>query len=70
MIADEKYYKRLTYTYSQQRLPARLHNCRCTVLKMGLKAPVGIDGKPPAGFPSTRGEFEHITSECSGVVMR
>jgi len=49
--------------YSQQRLPARLHNTRCGVLKMQLKAPVGDDGKPPAGFPATRGEFEHITSE-------
>jgi hypothetical protein len=34
-------------------------------LNTPLKAPVGTDGKPPPGFPATRGEFEHITSQCS-----
>ncbi|KAJ8586845.1 hypothetical protein M405DRAFT_822679 [Rhizopogon salebrosus TDB-379] len=56
--------------YSQQRLPARLHNSRCTVLKTQLKAPVAADGKPPAGFPATRGEFEHITKERYESILK
>ncbi|KAG2145664.1 hypothetical protein BD769DRAFT_851065 [Suillus cothurnatus] len=54
----------------QQRLPARLNNSRCTALKMGLKAPVGSDGKPPPNFPSTRGEFEHITKERYEAILK
>lgn len=54
----------------QQRLPARLNNSRCTVLKMGLKGPVANDGKPPPGFPATRGEFEHITKERYEAILK
>ncbi|KAG1744618.1 uncharacterized protein EDB91DRAFT_1039785, partial [Suillus paluster] len=52
------------------RLPARLHNSRCTVLKMQLKAPVASDGKPPPNFPATRGEFEHITKERYEAILK
>ncbi|OJA19441.1 hypothetical protein AZE42_04224 [Rhizopogon vesiculosus] len=54
----------------QQRLPARLNNSRATILKTQLKAPVGADGKPPAGFPATRGEFEHITKERYEAILK
>jgi len=37
---------------------------------MGLKAPVGSDGKPPPNFPSTRGEFEHITKERYEAILK
>ena len=47
---------------SQERLPARLHNSRATVMKGSLKPPMMANGKPAPGFPLTRGEFEHITS--------
>lgn len=48
---------------SQQRLPARLHNSRATIMKATLMTPVTAGGKPAPGFPSSRGEFEHITSK-------
>jgi len=54
----------------QQRLPARLNNSRATILKTQLKAPVGADGKPPVGFPATRGEFEHITKERYEAILK
>lgn len=54
----------------QQRLPARLNNSRCTVLNTPLKAPVGIDGKPPPNFPASRGEFEHITKERYEAILK
>ncbi|KAH7913628.1 hypothetical protein BJ138DRAFT_583969 [Hygrophoropsis aurantiaca] len=54
----------------QERLPARLHNARCTTLKMVLKAPVGNNGKPPPNFPTFRGEFEHITKERYEAIMK
>ncbi|KIJ18041.1 hypothetical protein PAXINDRAFT_161591 [Paxillus involutus ATCC 200175] len=47
----------------QQRLPARLHNSRATIMKATLKTPVAANGKPAVGFPASRGEFEHITKE-------
>ena len=47
----------------QQRLPARLHNAIVTVSKNGIKAVVMSNGKVPAQFPATRGEFEHLTSK-------
>ncbi|KIK45438.1 hypothetical protein CY34DRAFT_78075 [Suillus luteus UH-Slu-Lm8-n1] len=56
--------------HSQQRLPARLNNSRCTVLNTPLKAPVGADGKPPPNFPATRGEFEHITKERYESILK
>ena len=33
-----------------------------TTNKMQIKAPMTASGKPPQNFPSTKGEFEHLTS--------
>ncbi|KAF9232889.1 hypothetical protein BU15DRAFT_67063 [Melanogaster broomeanus] len=54
----------------QQRLPARLHNSRATIMKASLKTPVAANGKPVAGFPATRGEFEHITKERYEALLK
>ncbi|KAI5999971.1 hypothetical protein EDD15DRAFT_2362503 [Pisolithus albus] len=47
----------------QKCLPARLHNARATSMKAPIEAPATNNGKPPSAFPTTRGEFEHITKE-------
>lgn len=47
--------------HSQEQLYARLHNARATTNKSTIIAPVTAGTKPPAGFPATRGEFEHLT---------
>ncbi|KAH0833868.1 hypothetical protein J3R83DRAFT_11035 [Lanmaoa asiatica] len=52
-----------TVKIDQQRLPVRLHNSRATIMKATLKTPITAGGKPAAGFPTSRGEFEHITKE-------
>ncbi|KAF8438390.1 hypothetical protein L210DRAFT_959393 [Boletus edulis BED1] len=59
-----------TVRLDQERLPARLHNSRATVMKASLKTPNAANGKPVAGFPLTRGEFEHITKERYEVLLK
>ncbi|KAF8547534.1 hypothetical protein OG21DRAFT_907849 [Imleria badia] len=59
-----------TVKIDQERLPARLHNSRATVMKATLKTPVAANGKPVAGFPISRGEFEHITKERYEALMK
>ncbi|KAG6374166.1 hypothetical protein JVT61DRAFT_4818 [Boletus reticuloceps] len=59
-----------TVRLDQERLPARLHNSRATVMKASLKTPTAANGKPVAGFPLTRGEFEHITKERYEVLLK
>ncbi|KAH7882111.1 hypothetical protein F5I97DRAFT_1912203 [Phlebopus sp. FC_14] len=54
----------------QQRLVARLQNSRATVMKAPLKTPILANGKPAPGFPSTRGEFEHITKERYEALLK
>ncbi|KIJ61723.1 hypothetical protein HYDPIDRAFT_115532 [Hydnomerulius pinastri MD-312] len=60
----------LTFFSSQQRLPARLHNSRATIMKATLKTPVAANGKPAPGFPTSRGEFEHITKERYEALLK
>jgi hypothetical protein len=45
----------------QDRLYARLHNSRAATSKSTILAPPTANGKPPPGFPATKGEFEHLT---------
>ncbi|KAM5539522.1 hypothetical protein V8D89_006794 [Ganoderma adspersum] len=52
-----------TIKLEQARLYARLHNATVTSNKMAIKAPTMANGKPPQNFPSTKGEFEHLTKE-------
>ncbi|KAG9308661.1 hypothetical protein JVU11DRAFT_11618 [Chiua virens] len=59
-----------TVKLDQQRLPVRLHNSRATIMKASLKTPVASNGKPVAGFPLTRGEFEHITKERYEALLK
>ncbi|KZV63437.1 hypothetical protein PENSPDRAFT_211478 [Peniophora sp. CONT] len=56
---------------SQEQLYARLHNARATTNKSTIMAPVTAAGaKPPAGFPATRGEFEHLTRERYEAILK
>jgi len=52
------------------QLYARLHNARATASKMTLIAPPTTSGKPPPGFPATRGEFEHLTRERYEAMLK
>jgi len=47
----------------QARLYNRLENAAITNQKMPVKPLVMANGKTPANFPGTKGEFEHITKE-------
>jgi hypothetical protein len=49
-------------------MPARLHNATCNKSPHLIKPPPISPGKAPKNFPSTRGEFEHLTREWSAVV--
>jgi len=51
------------FNTEQLRMPARLHNATCNKSPHGIKAPPISPGKTPKNFPSTRGEFEHLTRE-------
>ncbi|KAG8215137.1 hypothetical protein J3R82DRAFT_8607 [Butyriboletus roseoflavus] len=59
-----------TVKLDQQRLPARLHNSRATIMKATLMTPVTASGKPAQGFPTSRGEFEHITKERYETLLK
>ncbi|EIN05085.1 hypothetical protein PUNSTDRAFT_107380 [Punctularia strigosozonata HHB-11173 SS5] len=50
------------FRLDQSRLYARLHNATCTQQKMQIKPLPMKNGKTPANFPNTKGEFEHLTS--------
>lgn len=54
----------------QERLPARLHNSRATYLKYSIKQPATPSGKPAPNFPTSRGEFEHITKERYEAILK
>ncbi|TFK83370.1 hypothetical protein K466DRAFT_498578 [Polyporus arcularius HHB13444] len=67
-IAIEELQKRVdgvidTIKLDQARLYARLQNATVTSNKMLIKAPMMANGKTPQNFPSTKGEFEHLTKE-------
>ncbi|KZT71129.1 hypothetical protein DAEQUDRAFT_666537 [Daedalea quercina L-15889] len=47
----------------QTRLYARLRNATITHQKMPIIPLVMANGKTPANFPGTKGEFEHMTKE-------
>ncbi|KAI8996232.1 hypothetical protein BD414DRAFT_477183 [Trametes punicea] len=55
---------------SQQRLYARLHNATVTVNKLPIQAPIAANGKIPPNFPSTKGEFEHLTKERYEALLK
>ncbi|OJT12102.1 hypothetical protein TRAPUB_11354 [Trametes pubescens] len=59
-----------TIRLDQARLYARLHNAAVTANKHLIKAPVLANGKPPPNFPSTKGEFEHITKERYEALLK
>ncbi|KIK17509.1 hypothetical protein PISMIDRAFT_111279 [Pisolithus microcarpus 441] len=59
-----------TVKLDQKRLPARLHNSRATSMKAPIVAPATSNGKLPPAFPTTRGEFEHITKERYEGILR
>lgn len=48
--------------FSQARLHARLLNSTITSNKMAITPLVMSNGKTPQSFPTTKGEFEHLTS--------
>jgi len=54
----------------EQQLYARLHNAKAMIQKTPIKALVTSAGKPPANFPATRGEFEHLTKERYDAVLK
>ncbi|VDB88352.1 unnamed protein product [Peniophora sp. CBMAI 1063] len=54
---------------NQEQLYARLHNARATTNKSSVMAPA-TGSKPPAGFPATRGEFEHLTRERYEAILK
>ncbi|KAI0743112.1 hypothetical protein C8Q80DRAFT_1221354 [Daedaleopsis nitida] len=52
-----------TIKLDQARLYSRLLNATVTTNKMKIQAPMMANGKTPQNFPSTKGEFEHLTKE-------
>ncbi|KAI0262818.1 hypothetical protein BC834DRAFT_376215 [Gloeopeniophorella convolvens] len=54
----------------QDRLYARLHNSRVTVSKMPIMVLPTATGKPPPNYPSTKGEFEHLTKERYEALLK
>ncbi|KAI9058635.1 hypothetical protein FKP32DRAFT_1596930 [Trametes sanguinea] len=74
-IAIEELQKKLegimeTIKLEQQRLYARLHNATVTLNKQQIKAPIAANGKIPPNFPSTKGEFEHLTKERYEALLK
>ncbi|KAI0029193.1 hypothetical protein K488DRAFT_88973 [Vararia minispora EC-137] len=52
------------------QLYAKLHNARATQPKQKVLAPPTRSGRPPANFPNTRGEFEHLTRERYEAILK
>ncbi|KAF8485402.1 hypothetical protein JB92DRAFT_3028213 [Gautieria morchelliformis] len=51
------------YKLDQERLPCRLHNALATKSLSPIKILPMKNRKFPSNFPSTRGEYEHLTKE-------
>ncbi|KZV89452.1 hypothetical protein EXIGLDRAFT_837247 [Exidia glandulosa HHB12029] len=70
--SDEDLIKLLDeFKLEQMRLPPRLFNA--TVFKSGAAikpVAIGTNGKTPINFPSTKGEFEHITRERYAELLK
>ncbi|KAH9915935.1 uncharacterized protein BXZ73DRAFT_54048 [Epithele typhae] len=59
-----------TIKLDQSRLYARLHNATITSNKMTIMAPATAAGKAPPNFPTTKGEFEHLTKERYEAILK